>query len=158
MPATLVNPRRRVIDWANSISGSVVLYNYSFTGFDPHIIISLTLIDPYEPLSALAALAHLTHLTIAFSTACSYVPQQLRLSEICPPCVEKITLMGVPVVIVDELPDTCLSLSLTLCKEVRLEAGTGSLKELRLDDVSTTKRSMLNAKYLQELLYPNSGW
>jgi len=111
MPATLVNPRRHDVEWANSISCSVVLYSYSFTGFDPHSIVRLTLIDPHEPLSALAALVRLTHLTIAFSTACSHIPQQLRLSEICPPRVEKITLMGVPVVVVDELPDTCWSLS-----------------------------------------------
>mmetsp|Transcript_41561 Transcript_41561/g.81200 ORF Transcript_41561/g.81200 Transcript_41561/m.81200 type:complete len:254 (-) Transcript_41561:50-811(-) len=80
MPATLVNPRRHDVEWANSISCSVLLYSYSFTGFDPHSIISLTLIDPHEPLSALAALVHLTHLTIAFSTACSNTPQECRLS------------------------------------------------------------------------------
>eukprot|EP00285_Hemiselmis_virescens_P011254 CAMPEP_0173379308 /NCGR_PEP_ID=MMETSP1356-20130122/2308_1 /TAXON_ID=77927 ORGANISM="Hemiselmis virescens, Strain PCC157" /NCGR_SAMPLE_ID=MMETSP1356 /ASSEMBLY_ACC=CAM_ASM_000847 /LENGTH=138 /DNA_ID=CAMNT_0014332621 /DNA_START=785 /DNA_END=1198 /DNA_ORIENTATION=+ len=105
-PAIMISPTRREVEWANIISCSVVLYSYSFTGFDPHSIISLTLIDPHEPLSALAALVHLTHLTIAFSTACSNTPQECTLSEICPHSIEKISLMGVPVVVVDELPDT----------------------------------------------------
>eukprot|EP00285_Hemiselmis_virescens_P019826 CAMPEP_0173380978 /NCGR_PEP_ID=MMETSP1356-20130122/3511_1 /TAXON_ID=77927 ORGANISM="Hemiselmis virescens, Strain PCC157" /NCGR_SAMPLE_ID=MMETSP1356 /ASSEMBLY_ACC=CAM_ASM_000847 /LENGTH=86 /DNA_ID=CAMNT_0014334705 /DNA_START=279 /DNA_END=535 /DNA_ORIENTATION=- len=51
---TLVNPKRCDVEWANNISCHIVLYSYSFTGFYPHSIISLTLIDPHEPLSALA--------------------------------------------------------------------------------------------------------
>ena len=66
--------------------------------------------------------------------------------------------MGVPVVVVDALPDTCRSLSATRCGEVRLEARAGSLEELRRDDVSTTKLNMLSAKHLRELLYPRLGW
>jgi hypothetical protein len=42
--------------------------------------------------------------------------------------------MGVPGVVVDKVPDTCWSLSVTRCKEVRLEARADLLKELHLDD------------------------
>eukprot|EP00285_Hemiselmis_virescens_P004288 CAMPEP_0173414784 /NCGR_PEP_ID=MMETSP1356-20130122/84512_1 /TAXON_ID=77927 ORGANISM="Hemiselmis virescens, Strain PCC157" /NCGR_SAMPLE_ID=MMETSP1356 /ASSEMBLY_ACC=CAM_ASM_000847 /LENGTH=245 /DNA_ID=CAMNT_0014376987 /DNA_START=1000 /DNA_END=1734 /DNA_ORIENTATION=- len=135
-PAVLINPSRREVEWTNHNLPSigVVLYSHSFSGFDPHHIVRLTLIDPHEQLSALVKLARLTHLTIAFSTACDNIPRECKLSKICPPCVEQIKLMGAPVVVVDKLPATCSSLSVTRCKTIIFEVPTRSLKELRLHE------------------------
>jgi len=137
--ATLVlgNSQSKMVEWANNNLSSihfVSLRASSLPTVDPSLIVRLTLIDPHEQLSALATLVRLTHLTIAFPTACYIIPPKCKLSEICPPGVVQITLMGAPVVVVDELPKACSSLSVTRCETISFQAPTRSLKELRLPD------------------------
>ena len=151
---------RRLVEWANHNLSSIHLVvpsGSSHRGVDPNLIKSLTLIDPPK-LPTLHDLSLLTHLAIAFSLA-SHTPPQRKLSTICPPCVKSITLVRAPVE-VDHLPNACTSLSLTRCQNIDVEALTGSLTELRLDDCNVNDRNLVDiligCPELEALELPNN--
>mmetsp|Transcript_35669 Transcript_35669/g.89991 ORF Transcript_35669/g.89991 Transcript_35669/m.89991 type:complete len:204 (-) Transcript_35669:235-846(-) len=148
-----------MIEWANRTLRSVdlVLRGCPLPQINPSILVSLTLINPYQ-IPTLQSLTRLTHLTIAFSTA-AHIPQPRKLSSICPPGVASITLLRATIVI-DKLPKACSRMSLTMCKNINTKALRSHLRVLRLDNCNindiTLTHILSNCPNLETLLLPNN--
>ena len=153
---------RHLVEWANRTRTRVDISLCSgrpMPKIRPELVVCLALVDTIP--ENLLHLRNLHMLNVVFPLASLHVPEPRNLSSFCPPTVESLTLILVPVVL-DWLPEGCTSLSLTRCGKINVKGVLGSrLKALRLDNCNVGNdglaRILSGCPGLASLQLPNNG-